>query len=217
MTHGGAARQAAPRKGLNAVNIRKRRQHPTRKSRPREQDIGFDVTLLESYFFTKYFKVKSQKVQKLAETISPNHRLNAEQNRAFRIVANHAVDNTSPQLRMYLGGVGGTGKSQVIKALIGSFESRNESHRFLVIGPTQSDSWLHEMLKPRDGGPGVFNYMDAHYGVPDGESDCHYVVVAKSNRKIFVKRGPINGELLDTAKGSIIRAPKVEGARCSHP
>ncbi|KAJ7840177.1 hypothetical protein B0H14DRAFT_2587574 [Mycena olivaceomarginata] len=73
------------------------------------------------------------------------------------------------------------------------------------------------MLKPRDGGPGVFNYMDAHYGVPDGESDCHYVVVAKSNRKIFVKRGPINGELLDTAKGSIIRAPKVEGARCSHP
>ncbi|KAJ7892707.1 hypothetical protein B0H13DRAFT_1886595 [Mycena leptocephala] len=33
-------------------------------------------------------------------------------------------------------------------------------------------------------------------------NDCPYVVVAKNNRKIFVKRSPINGELLDTVKGS---------------
>ncbi|KAJ7772046.1 hypothetical protein DFH07DRAFT_953329 [Mycena maculata] len=57
------------------------------------------------------------------------------------------------------------------------------------------------MLKPKDG-PGVFDYLDARYGVPKGESDSHYVVVAKSNRSIYVKRGPINSELLDTAKGS---------------
>ncbi|KAJ7449378.1 hypothetical protein B0H11DRAFT_2079131 [Mycena galericulata] len=63
------------------------------------------------------------------------------------------------------------------------------------------DTWLREMVKPKKG-PGVFDYLDARYGVPDGESDSHWVLVAKTNRSIFVKRGPINGELLDTAKGS---------------
>ncbi|KAI0039742.1 hypothetical protein FA95DRAFT_1456063, partial [Auriscalpium vulgare] len=43
--------------------------------------------------------------------------LNAEQKRAFRIVSNHALDPAAEQLKMYLGGMGGTGKSQVIKAL----------------------------------------------------------------------------------------------------
>ena len=37
---------------------------------------------------------------------------------------------------MYLGGMGGTGKSQVIKALISFFNERNESHRFMVLAPT---------------------------------------------------------------------------------
>jgi hypothetical protein len=34
-----------------------------RKVRPREHDIGFNVSLLDSYFFTKYFKAKSAKAQ----------------------------------------------------------------------------------------------------------------------------------------------------------
>jgi hypothetical protein len=37
---------------------------------------------------------------------------------------------------MHLGGVGGTGKSQVIRALISFFERRGEAHRFLVLAPT---------------------------------------------------------------------------------
>jgi hypothetical protein len=37
---------------------------------------------------------------------------------------------------MYLGGMAGTGKSQVIKALIAFFHMRNESHRIIVIAPT---------------------------------------------------------------------------------
>ena len=37
---------------------------------------------------------------------------------------------------MYLGSMGGTGKSQVIKSLMHFFKSRNESHRFVVLAPT---------------------------------------------------------------------------------
>ncbi|KAF8230979.1 hypothetical protein L208DRAFT_1071206, partial [Tricholoma matsutake] len=46
------------------------------------------------------------------------------------------------QLKMYLGGMGGTGKSQVIKALISLFEKRNESHRIMILAPTGSAAAL---------------------------------------------------------------------------
>ena len=62
--------------------------------------------------------------------------LNSEQERAFKIVANHVVTPGAEQLMMFLGGMGGTGKSQVIRALMHFFKSRNESHRFVVLAPT---------------------------------------------------------------------------------
>ncbi|TFK20866.1 hypothetical protein FA15DRAFT_598942, partial [Coprinopsis marcescibilis] len=62
--------------------------------------------------------------------------LNTEQKRAFSIIAQHAISEHPQQLKMYLGGMGGTGKSQVIHALIHFFNSRNESHRFIVLAPT---------------------------------------------------------------------------------
>ncbi|RDB24423.1 ATP-dependent DNA helicase PIF1 [Hypsizygus marmoreus] len=62
--------------------------------------------------------------------------LNNEQERAFRIVANHAINPNSDQLKMYIGGMGGTGKTQVLKALMAYFEARKESHRFVVVAPT---------------------------------------------------------------------------------
>jgi len=66
--------------------------------------------------------------QKLIEDVIKKFILNSEQERAFRIVANHAVTPGTEQLIMYLGGMGGIGKSQVIKALMHFFKSRNESH-----------------------------------------------------------------------------------------
>lgn len=42
--------------------------------------------------------------------------LNTNQARAFKIVAQHSFDQCPPQLRMYLGGAAGTGKSRVINA-----------------------------------------------------------------------------------------------------
>ncbi|KAF8225922.1 hypothetical protein L208DRAFT_1125838, partial [Tricholoma matsutake] len=46
------------------------------------------------------------------------------------------------QLKMYLGGMGGTRKSQVIKALISLFEKCNESHRIMILAPTGSAAAL---------------------------------------------------------------------------
>ena len=40
------------------------------------------------------------------------------------------------RLSMYLGGMGGTGKSQVIRALLHFFSLRNEEHQFMVLAPT---------------------------------------------------------------------------------
>jgi len=68
--------------------------------------------------------------------------LNEEQERSFRIVANHAVSPCAEQLKMYLGGIGGTGKSQVLKALSHFFAVRNESHRFIIVAPTGSAAAL---------------------------------------------------------------------------
>ena len=45
-------------------------------------------------------------------------------------------------LKMYLGGMGGTGKSQVITALIAFFEKRNEAYHIMTVAPTGSAATL---------------------------------------------------------------------------
>ena len=55
--------------------------------------------------------------------------LDIDQQTAFCIVAQHADNHEAEQLKMFLSGHVGSGKSQVIKALCDFFEERNESHR----------------------------------------------------------------------------------------
>ena len=62
--------------------------------------------------------------------------LNSEQERAFRIVAEHTMQNKPQQLLMYLGGPGGTGKSRVVNALREFFKLRNECRRFRLAAYT---------------------------------------------------------------------------------
>ncbi|KAJ7155808.1 hypothetical protein C8R46DRAFT_1295852, partial [Mycena filopes] len=69
-------------------------------------------------------------------------KLNQEQTRAFRIVTDHASGPQTMPLRMYLGGMGGTGKSQVLKAIIAFFTRRKEDYRYIVLGPTGSTAAL---------------------------------------------------------------------------
>src|ERR1700733_8395428 len=91
-----------------------------------------DVQVVDRSYLQKNFKAQLETAQKLIEDVIEKFALTSDQERAFRIIANHAVTPGSKQLIMYVGGMAGTGKSQVIKALMDFFKSRNESHRFVV-------------------------------------------------------------------------------------
>ena len=76
------------------------------------------------------------------DSIERMFHLNADQERAFRIVANHSCQPNSENLKMHIGGMGGTGKSQVLKALMELFQRKKESHQFIVVAPTGSAAAL---------------------------------------------------------------------------
>src|SRR5215471_18389348 len=102
-----------------------------------------EVKIVDMSYLSKDFKAIGGVVeQEIIDTTVLEFCLNKEQERAFRIVANHATHGGEQKLNMYLGGMGGTGKSQVIKALIKFFEKRKESHRFIVLAPTGSAAAL---------------------------------------------------------------------------
>ena len=64
--------------------------------------------------------------------------LNKELERAFRIIANHSISPHADQLKMYLGGMGGTGKSRVLEALSDFFSLRKEAHCFIIVASYHS-------------------------------------------------------------------------------
>jgi hypothetical protein len=113
-------------KNLPAANAGKKRD-----STSQNEVVVDDISYLD-----KKFKAKEEEEQKVIDSVVQEFSLNEEQERAFRIVANHATMKKSEQLKMYLGGMGGTGKSQVIKALITFFDKRNEAHRIMILAPT---------------------------------------------------------------------------------
>jgi hypothetical protein len=61
---------------------------------------------------------------------------NAEQLRAFQIVADKVIYRSNEQLMMYVGGVGGTGKSHVIKAVVELFERLHRRQELILAAPT---------------------------------------------------------------------------------
>jgi chromosomal replication initiation ATPase DnaA len=83
-----------------------------------------------------------EKEQNIIDSTVTDFLLNSEQERAFRIIANHASTEKPEQLIMYIGGMAGTGKSQVIKAPTASFKRWNES-RCIVI---TSSYWYNSCI-----------------------------------------------------------------------
>ncbi|KAJ7168099.1 DNA helicase Pif1 like protein, partial [Mycena crocata] len=79
---------------------------------------------------------------KLIEAICTRFTLNEEQQRAFRIVADHASSGSPAPLKLYIGGMGGSGKSQVFKAITTFFDERKESYRYMVVAPTGATAAL---------------------------------------------------------------------------
>jgi hypothetical protein len=102
--------------------------------------VSNDVKVVDKSYLEKGFQAREHQV--VIDTTSTEFKLNVEQERAFRIVANHAVSQFPDQLKLYIGGMGGTGKSQVLKALTHFFSVRNESHRLAIVAPTGSAAAL---------------------------------------------------------------------------
>ncbi|KAJ2924557.1 hypothetical protein H1R20_g12532, partial [Candolleomyces eurysporus] len=109
--------------------------------------------------------------------------LNDGQTRAFRIVANHATCIAPDQLLMHLGGMGGTGKSQVIKALVAYFDRRNEPYRFVLLAPTGTAAALiggstyHSFLGFQTGRGGNNDNMSMLYDVIERMKGVGYLLM----------------------------------------
>jgi len=95
------------------------------------------VHVLNANYFTKTFKAQKEIHNNIIDEIVTKYELNAEQERAFRIVTNHTSCLAPPnQLKMYLSSMGGTSKSQVLKAIAEMFEWKKEAHHFIILTPT---------------------------------------------------------------------------------
>jgi len=84
-----------------------------------------EVKIVDKTYFTAKFKAKVEKDQNIIDITVTDFSLNNEQERSFCIITNHASTEKPEQLIMYIGGMAGTGKPQVIKALTAFFEHRN--------------------------------------------------------------------------------------------
>jgi hypothetical protein len=107
----------------------------------RKDDVNIVKVVDKSYLHASFVPANGTDT-KLINRLVKQFSLNTEQERAFRTIANHACTPGLEQLRMYLGGMGGTGKSRVIEAIIEMFRLREETHRFIVLAPTGSAAAL---------------------------------------------------------------------------
>jgi hypothetical protein len=84
----------------------------------------------------------SARWQESINKIAKDFNLNAEQECAYCIVANHSCNTNAEQLKMNLAGMAGAGKTRVLKALIRLFKHKKEAHRLVVVAPTGSSAAL---------------------------------------------------------------------------
>ncbi|KAF5339625.1 hypothetical protein D9611_011516 [Ephemerocybe angulata] len=95
----------------------------------------------KKYLLRKTVPQTAEELNYLQNTIAL-FKLNYEQEKAFRIVANHSTDPYSERLNMYIGGMGGTGKSRVLEALKHFFALRKETYKLIVVAPMGSAAAL---------------------------------------------------------------------------
>ena len=97
---------------------------------PPENHKPNEVKLVNrKYVLSSRIRASNKQSQQFIKDTIKLFSLNKKQECAFRIVANHAVKPTGEHLKMYLGRMAGTGKSQVIKALIYFFAECQDSYR----------------------------------------------------------------------------------------
>lgn len=80
--------QAALKKPANASTL------------PVNDEVNEVKIVDRSYYMSKAFKAQDQEAQALIDTTAKEFSLNEAQERAFRIVANHAVESNGEHLKM---------------------------------------------------------------------------------------------------------------------
>ncbi|KAJ3832801.1 hypothetical protein F5878DRAFT_547631, partial [Lentinula raphanica] len=73
-------------------------------------------------------------VEEFISSLNPS--LNADQERAFRLIAQHTIQKQTTPLRMFIGGPGGTGKSYVIACVNEFFHVTKQTRRFRLCSYT---------------------------------------------------------------------------------
>ncbi|KAJ7109035.1 hypothetical protein C8R43DRAFT_905008, partial [Mycena crocata] len=111
---------------------------PTTSDKDQQYVVQNGTSILPFDYFTHRTNVDPVANADIISEVIMKWELNEEQTRAFRIIADHASSAQTTPLKMYLGGMGGTGKSQVLKAIAMFFSKRNEDYRYLMLGPTGS-------------------------------------------------------------------------------
>lgn len=95
-----------------------------------------DARIIPGAYLLDDFQITDATEQEMLDNVLSEFTLNTEQLRAFNIVAHHSLSLGAEPLRMYIGGMAGTGKTRVIDALRSWFRRRAESHRMVVLAPT---------------------------------------------------------------------------------
>ena len=191
------------------------------------------VKIVDKSYLERDFKHKYKIDETTINSIIKKQQLNKEQERAFRIIANHICTPGLEQLKMYLGGMGGTGKSRVIQSIIELFKARNEMHRFLVLAPTGSAAALlngstyHSVLGFRNSSEGdspnattMSNMLQKLQGVDyiffDEVSmlSCQklYAVAARLSKRHYDQSVPFGGMNMIFAGDFAQLPPVMEGA-----
>ena len=132
----------AKRQQLIAEKNKNMPKQQNNKYTVRKDPLTDDVMVVNKAYLDKTYRAGTAKEQNIIESTCSKYNMNTDQERAFCIVANHATELQPEILKMYLGGMGGTGKSRVIEALIQFFTDHGESHHFLVVAPTGSAAAL---------------------------------------------------------------------------
>ncbi len=96
----------------------------------------------------------------VADKILQEFALNYEQERAFRLVTNHSSGPKGNPLKMYIGGMGGMGKTCVLQALVAYFKALGESYHLVVVAPTGTAAALI--------GGSTYHYI---FGINDARGD----------------------------------------------
>ncbi|PPQ81758.1 hypothetical protein CVT26_007391 [Gymnopilus dilepis] len=133
---------AKKRKRQLNIDDREDEDESGQQSKRRKRDAGLPFVTIDT-LPVSYIGQSTEHQQRANEVITEMNLLsNKEQLEAFMTVSDHVGSRSADQLLLLVSGVGGTGKSHVIKSIVKLFESLGRSGSLLIGAPTGSAAVL---------------------------------------------------------------------------